>query len=46
MGNTDNIDEKIMRLKSILPELDGKKGVLRMDNYSTDEENITFELDK
>lgn len=46
LGNTDNIDEKIMRLKSILPELDGKKGVLRMDNYSTDQENITFELDK
>ena len=46
LGNTDSIDEKIMRLKSILPELDGKKGVLRMDNYSTDQENITFELDK
>ena len=46
LGNTDYIDEKIMRLKFILPQLDGKKGVLRMDNYSTDVDNITFELDK
>ncbi len=46
LGNTDYIDEKIMRLKLILPQLEGKKGVLRMDNYSTDVENITFELDK
>ena len=46
LGSTDSIDEKIMRLKSILPELNGKKGVLRMENYTTDMGNVTFELDK
>ena len=45
LGSTDYIDEKVMKLKSILPQLEGKKGVLRMENYSTDMEKITFELD-
>lgn len=46
LGNTDYIDEKIMRLKSILPQLEGKKGVLQMENFTIEQENITFELDK
>ena len=45
MGTNDNIGEKIMKLKAILPELSGKKGLLRMDNYSEEVQNITFELD-
>lgn len=45
LGSNDNIGEKIMRLKAILPELDGKKGLLRMDNYSEEMQNITFEVD-
>ena len=34
-----------MKLKGILPELEGKKGMLRMDNYSEEMKNVTFELD-
>ena len=45
LGSNDNIGEKIMKLKAILPELSGKKGLLRMDNYSEEVQNITFELD-
>ncbi len=46
LGSNDNIGEKIMKLKAILPELDGKKGLLRMDNYSEEVQNITFEIEE
>lgn len=46
LGSNDNIGEKIMKLKAILPELEGKKGLLRMDNYSEEVQNITFEVDE
>lgn len=46
LGSNDNIGEKIMKLKAILPELSGKKGLLRMDNYSEEVQNITFEIDE
>lgn len=46
LGSNDNIGEKIMKLKAILPELSGKKGLLRMDNYSEEVQNITFEVDE
>lgn len=46
LGSNDNIGEKIMRLSAILPELKGRSGVLRMDNYSESVRNITFEVDK
>ncbi len=45
IGGQDYLDEKIMKLKYILPELDGKKGTLRMENYSEDTKNITFQLE-
>lgn len=45
LGSNENIGEKIMKLKGILPELVGKKGMLRMDNYSEEVKNVTFELD-
>lgn len=45
LGDTDNIDDKIVRLKAILPELAGKKGVLRMENYQEGTKNVTFEVD-
>ena len=45
LGSNENIGEKIMKLKGILPELAGKKGMLRMDNYSEEVKNVTFELD-
>ena len=46
LGTFDNIDEKIIRLKAILPELEGKKGVLRMENYTLDSNITTFEFDE
>lgn len=45
LGNSEEIDEKIMRLQYILPELVGKSGTLRMENYTEDTKNITFEQD-
>lgn len=45
LGSFDNIDEKIIRLKAILPELKGKKGVLKMENYTPDSNITTFEYD-
>lgn len=46
LGNFDKIDDKIIRLKNILPELEGKKGVLRMENYTSDTAITTFEYDE
>ena len=40
------IDEKIMKLKMILPSIEGKKGTLRMENYTPDSSGVTFELDE
>ncbi len=46
VGDFTNIDEKIIKLKTILPELEGKKGVLRLDGYDGTDSVITFEVDK
>lgn len=45
LGMGDNLDEKIMKLQYMLPELEGKKGTLRMEKYTEDTKNISFELD-
>ncbi len=47
LGTMDNIDEKMVRLKYIVPELEGLDGVLHMENYSEDNNNsyITFDKD-
>lgn len=46
LGSITAIDEKIMHLKQILPNIEGKKGVLRMENYSMDSKDVSFELSK
>lgn len=46
IGDNSNIDEKFSRLKSILPELVGKKGVLQMEGFTTDSKIIPFQEDK
>ena len=46
VGDFSNIDEKIIKLKTILPKLEGKKGVLRLDGYDGKDSIITFELDE
>lgn len=42
MGNSD-IDEKIMKLQYMLPDLEGKKGTLNMREYTQDTTIISFE---
>lgn len=46
LGSFDNIDEKIIRLKAILPELKGRKGVLKMENYNVESGYASFESDE
>lgn len=46
LGGTEYIDEKIMKLKMILPNIEGKKGTLRMENYTADSSGVTFELEE
>lgn len=41
----DNLEEKIMRLQQILPNLEGETGVLDLQNYSDDHKNVTFRRD-
>lgn len=45
LGIGDNLDEKIMVLQHMIPELEGKSGTLRMENYTEETHNISFELD-
>ncbi|MDE7334149.1 MAG: cell division protein FtsQ/DivIB [Lachnospiraceae bacterium] len=46
LGTGENLDEKVMRLQDVLPSLEGKKGTLRMENYTEETKNISFEPDK
>lgn len=41
----DNLEEKVMRLQQILPNLEGEAGILDMQNYSDDRKNVTFRKD-
>lgn len=43
LGTNDNIDEKVIQLQYILPELQGKSGILEMSEYDENTQNITFE---
>lgn len=45
LGNGDNIDEKITTFASILPELEGKSGTLKLENYSSDKNSFIFTPD-
>lgn len=42
LGKDENMDEKIVRLKNIVPSIEGKKGTLHMENVKEDTKNITF----
>lgn len=46
LGKAEDLDEKLMKLQYMLPELSGKKGVLRMENYTEETKNISFEPDE
>lgn len=45
LGTEEQLEEKIMLLKSILPNLEGKKGELHLENYDENTKNVTFEMD-
>jgi len=46
LGSFDNIDEKIIRRKAILPELKGRKGVVKLQNYTVETVYASFEEDE
>ena len=43
LGNSDFIDEKINRLRFLLPRLNGRRGELHMENYTGEGDKFTFE---
>lgn len=43
IGKMDYLDEKLMQLPLILPDIAGQKGVLNLQNYSSQNTAITFE---
>lgn len=43
IGPLVNLDEKLMQLPQILPSLEGKRGTLDLQNYTSDRKSITFE---
>lgn len=45
LGSRENLEEKVMKLQYMLPSLTGKSGTLRMENYTEETKNITFEPD-
>ncbi len=45
MGESTDIDEKIMTLQYMLPELEGKSGTLDMREYTEETRMTSFELD-
>ncbi len=47
LGDMSYIDEKMMRLDNIAPELSGKKGVLHLENYTenSDDTYVAFEME-
>lgn len=46
LGKSKILDEKMMRLQYILPELEGKKGTLSMENMDEEDKNVTFHSDE
>lgn len=45
IGSEEKLDEKLMLLPQMMPTLEGKSGVLRLENYSDSIGSITFEPD-
>lgn len=46
LGTGNNLDEKIMALQYMLPNLAGKSGTLRMENYTEETKKTSFEPDE
>lgn len=45
VGENADLDRVIMQLTGIIPHLEGKSGVLHMENFSESNQDITFEED-
>ncbi|MBQ8197904.1 MAG: FtsQ-type POTRA domain-containing protein [Lachnospiraceae bacterium] len=45
LGTDTNMEEKMMQLVPILPHLAGKSGILNMENFDENTENIPFNMD-
>jgi cell division protein FtsQ len=45
VGDLDNLDEKLMQLPNILPTLEGEKGTLDLQSYTSDKKSISFQRD-
>ena len=46
IGSDDYIDEKINEMHLLLPKLTGYSGTLHMENYTGEESNFSFDVDK
>lgn len=46
LGEGNSLEEKLMVLPTILEKLEGKKGVLRMENYTRNTKTTVFEADE
>ena len=46
IGGDSLLEEKVSRVAAILPELDGLSGVLHLEDYAKDTQNIIFDRDK
>ncbi len=45
LGADEKMDEKVMQLVPILPHLEGKSGILNMENFDENTVNIPFNMD-
>ena len=46
LGNCDKLVDKLNELKQMSPQLVGKKGILHLENYTTDTPSIIFDKEK
>ena len=46
LGKEIENDEKIVKLKQLLPDLKGMKGTLHLENYDEEMKNITFKKEE
>ena len=43
LGKDGYLDDKMSRMSAILPQLGGRKGILHLENVTSERKNITFE---
>ena len=46
MGKGENIDDKVMTLAALMPNLTGQSGTVKLENYTKDSKNVIFKPDK